>query len=152
MGQTGSAWTNGSDCSGIWHHGTEARVSAWRVQRVGARDISQSAREVRERPASARRSAWNEASDHRSFWWHMEARVWASWPKIFRSCRSKAVEDLGIVSFLKLWANLHSFEGLSCWSSRVYGSMWRHIRLFLGLQFSGFVDRGPMDWVVASVL
>ena len=30
----------------------------------------------------------------------------------FGLCRSKAVEDHGIVSFLKSWANLHRFEGL----------------------------------------
>ena len=30
----------------------------------------------------------------------------------FGFCRSKAVEEHGIVSFLKLWADLHRFEGL----------------------------------------
>ena len=30
----------------------------------------------------------------------------------FGLCRSKAVEDHGIVSFLKSWANLHRFKGL----------------------------------------
>ena len=30
----------------------------------------------------------------------------------FGLCRSKAVEDHGIVSFPKSWANLHIFEGL----------------------------------------
>ena len=30
----------------------------------------------------------------------------------FGFCRPKAVEDYGIVSFLKLWADLHRFEGL----------------------------------------
>ena len=64
---------------------------------------------------------------------------------IFRSCRSKAAEDHGIVSFQKLWADLHSFEWLSRWSSRVYGGAWRHVRPFLGLQILGFVDRGPVD-------
>ena len=33
-------------------------------------------------------------------------------PKIFKFCGSKAVEDHGIVSFLKLWAELHRFKGL----------------------------------------
>ena len=30
----------------------------------------------------------------------------------FGFCRSKAIENHGIVSFLKLWADLHRFEGL----------------------------------------
>ena len=71
-------------------------------------------------------------------------------PEIFGLCRSKAVEDHGIVSFPKSWVDLHSFEGLIRWSSQVYGGAWRRVRPFLCLQFLGFVDRGPMDLVVAS--
>ena len=33
---------------------------------------------------------------------------------LFGLCRSKAVEDHGIFSFLKLWADLHRFEGQGC--------------------------------------
>ena len=32
--------------------------------------------------------------------------------EIFGSCRSKAVEDHGIVNFPKPWADLHRFKGL----------------------------------------
>ena len=80
----------------------------------------------------------------------MEARGLSFGLEIFGLCRSKVVEDHGIVSFPKSWADLHSFEGLSRWSSRVYGDAWRRVRPFLCLQFLGFVDRGPMDLVVAS--
>ena len=73
------------------------------------------------------------------------ARGLSSVPEIFGSCRSKAAEDQGIVSFQKLWADLHSFEWLNRLSSRVYGGAWRRVRPLLGLQFSGFVDRGPVD-------
>ena len=31
--------------------------------------------------------------------------------KFFGFCQSRAVEDHGIVGFLKLWADLHRFEG-----------------------------------------
>ena len=40
-----------------------------------ARDISQSAHEVREMSALAHRSAWNDAGDHRTFWWCVGTRV-----------------------------------------------------------------------------
>ena len=42
-------------------------------------------------------------------WQHVTAFLVSNF---FGFCRSKAVEDHGIVSFLKLWANLHRFEGL----------------------------------------
>ena len=32
------------------------------------------------------------------------------------------------------------------------GGAWRRVAVRLDLKFSGFVDRGPMDRVVASVL
>ena len=54
----------------------------------------------------------------------VEARGLSSVPEIFGSCRSKAAEDQGIVSFQKLCADLHSFEGLSRWSSRICGGAW----------------------------
>ena len=44
-------------------------------------------------------------------------------PEIFGLCRSKAVEDHGIVSFVKSYIDMHSFEGLSRWSSRVRGGV-----------------------------
>ena len=42
-------------------------------------------------------------------WQHVTAFLVSNF---FGFCRSKAVEDHGIVSFLKLWADLHRFEGL----------------------------------------
>ena len=42
----------------------------------------------------------------------------------FGFSRSKAVEDHGIFSFLKLWVDLHRFEGLNRWSSRDCGGAW----------------------------
>ena len=159
MGQTGSAWTNGSDCSGIWRHawrhGTEgscqhlARVARWRVERVTY--PSQCVRHVRgpRRRVGAREmmlvitrlsgGAWRRVSGllDLKFSGLVDLRPW---------------KTLVLLVFLKLWADLHSFEGLSRQSSRVYGGAWRHVRPFLGLQFLGFVDRGPMDRVVASIL
>ena len=98
-----------------WRHGTEAscqrlaRVARWRVERM-----TYPGRRVRarDRSLSARRRAWNDAGDHLTFWWRVEARFGDSWPEIFRSCRYKAVKDPGIVTFLWLWADLDSFEGL----------------------------------------
>ena len=45
----------------------------------------------------------------RGAWQHVTAFLVSNF---FGFCRSKAVEDHGIVSFLKLWADLHRFEGL----------------------------------------
>ena len=87
-----------------------------------------------------------------TFWWRVEARGYASWPEIFRSCRSKAAEDPCRVSFVKFWTGSHKFEGLCRGVSKDFGGAWQRVRPFLGLKFSGFVDRGPMDRVVASVL
>ena len=70
----------------------------------------------------------------------------------FGFCRSKAVEDRGIVSFLKLWADLHRFEGLGRGS---FERSWLRLGCvagLLGLIFLGFVDRRSMDLVVALVL
>ena len=65
--------------------------------------------------------------------------------KFFGFFRSKAVEDPCMVSFVKSETDMHSFEWLNRLSSRVYGGAWRRVRPLLGLQFSGFVDRGPVD-------
>ena len=73
-------------------------------------------------------------------------------PEIFRFCLSKAVEDHGFVIFAKSWADLHRFEGVGRGVSKDFGSAWKRVPPFLGLKFSGFVDRGPMDGVAASVL
>ena len=42
----------------------------------------------------------------------LEARGGSFGPEIFGFCQSKAVEDHGIIGFLKLWVDLHRFEGL----------------------------------------
>ena len=59
----------------------------------------------------------------------------------FGFCRSKAVEDHGIVNFIKLWANLHRFEGLGRGSLRDYGFAWGCMKPFLFLKFLGLVDQ-----------
>ena len=82
----------------------------------------------------------------------MEERGGLFGPEIFRFCKLEAVEHHGIVSFLKSWADLHRFEGLGRGSSRVREGVWRRVQPFLGLKFLGFVDRGPMNLVVAPVL
>ena len=60
-----------------------------------------------------------------------EARGLTFGPEIFGLCRSKAVEDHGIVNFPKSWADLHRFEGLgrglferSWLRLRARGSAW----------------------------
>ena len=63
----------------------------------------------------------------------MEARGLSFGPKIFGFCRSKAVEDHGIVSFPKSWADLHRFEGLGRGS---FERSW----LRLGACGSGWLD------------
>ena len=68
---------------------------------------------------------------------------------LFRFYRSKVVEDHGIIGFLKLWVDLHRFEGLGRES---FERSWLRVQSFLVLKFLGFVDRGPMDLVVALVL
>ena len=47
-----------------WRHAQRARVSAWRVERVKAREGF----------ASACDGAWKDADDRRTFWWRVEAR------------------------------------------------------------------------------
>ena len=41
----------------------------------------------------------------------MAARVYVFGPEIFRFCTPKAVEDPGMVHFLKFGTYLHRFEG-----------------------------------------
>ena len=134
-----------TSCMTSWHWGLCQRLA--RVARR-VRDISQSAHEAREMSMSTRRSAWNDAGDHRTFWWCVGMRVWASWPEIFRSYRSKAVEDPYRANFVKLWVGLHKFEGLGRGLSKDFGGAWRRIRLFLLMSFLGFAHRGPLDQVV----
>ena len=58
--------------------------------------------------------------------------------EIFGSCRSKAVEDHGIVNFPKPWADLHRFKGLG---RRSFERSWLRLgargRTF-GVDFPGF--------------
>ena len=49
------------------------------------------------------------AGDVGGAWQHVTAFFVSNF---FGLCQSKAVEDHGIVSFLKLWVDLHRFEGL----------------------------------------
>ena len=59
-------------------------------------------------------------------------------PEIFGLCRSKAVEDHGIVSFPKSWADLHRFEGLGCGS---FERSWLRLGVCgwtFGVDFLGF--------------
>ena len=73
-------------------------------------------------------------------------------PEILGFCISEAVESPGIVHVLKLWANLHRFEGLGHWSLRAYGGAWWCMVAPLLMIFLGFARRRPLDRVVASVL
>ena len=57
-----------------------------------------------------------------------------------------------MVSFLKSWADLHRFEGFGRGLFLICGGAWTRVQPFLGLKFLGFVDRGPMDLVVAPIL
>ena len=76
----------------------------------------------------------------------------ASGLEIFRFGRSWAVEDPCMVSFVKFATYLHRFEGEGRDPLKPFGGAWRRMRPFLGLKFLGFVDRGPMNLVVAPVL
>ena len=62
--------------------------------------------------------------DRRSLRWRVEERGFSTGPEIFRFGRSWAVEDPCMVSFAKFGTDMHSFEGLSRWSSRVCGGAW----------------------------
>ena len=56
----------------------------------------------------------------------------------FGLCRSKAVEDHGMVNFLKSWADLHRFEGLGRGS---FERLWLHVAAHgwtFGVDFPGF--------------
>ena len=96
--------------------------------------------------------AWSWRQRRQSFWRRVEARAWDFGPKIFGLCWSKAVEDHGIVSFRKSWADFHRFERLGRGSSRVRGGAWRCVPGVLDMKFLGFVDRSPFNSLVVSVL
>ena len=63
----------------------------------------------------------------------MEVRGLTFGPNIFGFCQSKAIEDHGIVSFLKSLADLHRFEGLG---HELFGRSW----LRLGAHGSTWLD------------
>ena len=75
----------------------------------------------------------------------MAARTAIFGLEIFRFCRSWANGLRGFISFVKFFSDLHKFEGLFHGVLKDFGGAWQRIRPFLGLKFSGFVDRGPMD-------
>ena len=78
-----------------------ARVSAWRVERVKAREGSSSARD----------GACKDADNRRTFWWRVAARGSSFVAKIFGFCRSEHGGSPGIVRFLKFRTYLHRSEG-----------------------------------------
>ena len=78
-----------------------ARVSAWRVERVKAREGSSSARD----------GACKDADNRRTFWWRVAARGSSFGPAIFGFCRSGPGGSPGIVRFLKFRTYLHRSEG-----------------------------------------
>ena len=60
-------------------------------------------------------------------WWipnFLVARSGVFGPEILMFFRYRAVEDPCRVSFVKLWAGLHIFEGLGRGSLRDYGNVW----------------------------
>ena len=66
----------------------------------------------------------------------MAARVYVFGPEIFRFCTLKAVEDPGMVRFLKFGTYFHRFEG----GVRDFRSLWPRVkaRVCSGeLDFSG---------------
>ena len=55
-----------------------------------------------------------------------------------------------VLSFLRNHGQICTeFEGVGRGVSKDFGSAWQRVRPFLGLKFSGFVDRGPLDRMVA---
>ena len=67
----------------------------------------------------------------------MAARVYVFGPEIFRFCTPKAVEDPGMVHFLKFGTYMHRFEG----GARDFRSLWPCVqaRVCSGeLEFLGF--------------
>ena len=53
----------------------------------------------------------------------MAARVYVFGPEIFKFCTPKAVEDPGMVRFLKFGTYLHRFEG----GARDFRSLWPRV-------------------------
>ena len=84
-------------------------------------------------------------------WWRVEARGCASWPEIFRSCRSKAAEDPCTVSFVKFWRGSHKFEGLSRGSFWACDCAWERVEVPWRTIFLGYVDRSPFNSPVVLV-
>ena len=95
--------------------------------------------------------SWNWGFERRWLRRCMKARGWFFGLEFFGLCQSNAVEDHGIVSFLKPWADLHKFEGLCRGPSLVCGGTWGHVPELLDLKFLGFVDRSPFKVLVGSV-
>ena len=84
-------------------------------------------------------------------WWRVEARGCASWPEIFRSCRSKAAEDPCTVSFVKFWRGSHKFEGLCRGSFWACDCAWERVEVPWRTIFLGYVDRSPFNSPVVLV-
>ena len=84
-------------------------------------------------------------------WWRVEARGCASWPEIFRSCRSKAAEDTCTVSFVKCWRGSHKFEGLNRGSFWACDCAWERVEVPWRSIFLGYVDRSPFNSPVVLV-
>ena len=93
-----------------------------------------------------------EGSHHRIFWRCVATRGLLLKPEILGCCRSEAVESPSIVHVLKLRPALHRFEELGCGSLRDCGFAWGRVKSFLVLKFLGFVDPGPFEIFVRSVL
>ena len=114
------------------------------VWRVGARDMMKVA-------SVAHMSAWNDASDHRTFWWHVAARGGVFRPEILVFCRSRAAGSSGVVRVLKSPAYLRGIEGLSCGSFWARGCMWERVEIPWRMIFLSFVDRSPLNSPVVLV-
>ena len=81
----------------------------------------------------------------------MAARVYVFGPEIFKFCTPKAVEDPGMVRFLKFGTYLHRFEG----EGRDCRSFWPCVEVRVSsdeLDFQGFVNRSPFKVLVGSIL
>ena len=116
-----------------WRHKPEARVSA--------RWMCGSA-------ASARVSAWNDAGDHRTFWWRVPARGSSFGPVILGFCRSGHAGSSGSFCFLKWSPDLSRSGGLSHGSSWARGRAWWRVETYWRMIFLCFALRGPLDRAV----
>ena len=99
------------------------RLHVWRVWRVYACERKASAcKRVRSFGACGR--AWIGSCGCRIFWRRVVVRGSSFGLGFLVFCRSGHAGSPGVVRFLKSWVDLHSFEGLSRWSSRVCGGAW----------------------------